>query len=172
MGWSPYNYCGNNPISLLDKEGSKWNYPQNQEEQEEFGRMINELNKTQTGRDLVKIASDDKTPLVGLKFGKFGPQPDGLPKVGQGEYHYVEDKKGMKLTGYDITIDRNSKFAIPIFGHELKHFVQYLTNFKYWKKVRDEDLKNNVPHDKRRIEQGPIKVQNAIQEELTNSINP
>jgi hypothetical protein len=184
IGWTPYHYCGNDPINASDGNGMWFAYANNGEKKI-YEHYLLEICHSDEGKKIVDFLADtDGKGLkqnVNLHFGKV-EERDGLAGKAQMHADLETDQDGGGISnkwvyhGTDITIDKeglksyskeNGKnvddMMLKAVIHELIHTYRQATKTEEQKKI--ENSPKLFQQDEKSVQKETQKIYNSTKNE-------
>lgn len=181
-GWTPYQYCGNDPVNKVDVDGKEikfkpTNSPENKNDEKTFDAAMYELGGTPTGRSIIfTLDVIYKDIPVTIEFVNEGSIPDVKDQKGNvkfiiyGEANANGFAKDNTCDNVKIIVERNAKMSYrDLLGHELWHAIQAVTGYKKYFETWDSE--QILPYDMQSLEQDAYQQQSKIKLESEQNAN-
>ena len=141
---SPYVYCADNPMRLVDLEGCEWDpaaikYVEKYKEEVNLRiGYINNLREKNKSTKLLDLQFDEYNKILG-ELNDLGNDPNNIYRITngvnlgknvQGEVSYGgTNEAGLNIIQIDLAPTGNVAFYLDPLAHELKHAYQYFEGY-------------------------------------------
>ena len=150
--WSPYAYCGNNPVNRIDPDGREWKETKDEEIAKQLQQQVANRDKALTKQEAkinakineignnTKLSAEKKTQQIVKQQGKLenvqaqktilSNLNEGITQLGNSETVYTFNTVGQGTTATlssitDGTVVINNYGTVGNRAHETTHAIQY-----------------------------------------------